>query len=255
MSSHDLKKTFVETAELELNGSKYTLLERECSCCGKLFHEIWREDRFLLSRYRMKQSVSVDEFNVICEDIEEGSFISTAEIMKNFWENLQEINSENGIDYEDSVKFKYIEHARQKYVILNKRGLAQHLFDDNISEERDKENVRIAFQLGAAAMMQSFMSYGEEHFIEGMRVSEWRERGLPAARIERLRQGRVSRSSIVACAKEAIAQNGLLARNDTSLAKHILARYPDRLKKINGSQLSVSAVCKHLREARRDGAL
>jgi hypothetical protein len=84
-----------------------------------------------------------------------------------------------------------------------------------------------------------------------MAVAEWRDKGLPIASAERLRQGSKSRAAIATLAKTLYAQNPDLLRNDTETARQIQKRNPPELRKPNGLCLGIEAIVKHLRAIRR----
>jgi hypothetical protein len=83
-------------------------------------------------------------------------------------------------------------------------------------------------------------------------MEEWRTAGLPKAREERLRQGAKSRAEVVTAAKQLYRSDPLLVRNDTETARRILEMRLPALRRGNNRQMSLDAVTRHLRAARRE---
>jgi hypothetical protein len=230
---------------------RYELYSRgQCSCCGEHILEIWRWSGASFARYRLPQHFDQEAFDAFVEDLDKQFLQSSADILEDFYRELQKVNSPEGIDADFSYEFKLIEYGRQKASALDKLGYLEVLTSAESVEGDDKAAVRLAFELGFAAAEHRLMTAYEDYLRDGIAMSEWRNAGLPRARQERLRQGARTRQEVLSAAKRLYESDSSLVRNDSETARRILTMRLPALQKGPNQQLSVDAVTRHLRASR-----
>jgi hypothetical protein len=125
------------------------------------------------------------------------------------------------------------------------------LTSNDTPRNKTEEAIRLSFELGYAAAEFRLIEVYEDYVHDGIAMSEWRHAGLPKAREERLRQGTRTRNEVLAAAKRLYAENPSLIRNDSKTAREILKLNLPAMQKGRGQQLSVDAITRHLRAARK----
>ena len=150
-----------------------------------------------------------------------------------------------------SFASRLLEYGRQRVLKLQRLGLFNVLLSTDAPKNRPQEAVRTAFELGMAATEHRWTDEFEDYLFDGMAMADWRKAGLPAARAERLRQGKRTRTAILKAAKTLYAKDPALIRNDTMTARAIQRLKLPELQKGGGQQLGIDAITKHLRAARK----
>jgi len=231
---------------------RYELLSRgRCLCCNLEILEIWRWSGASFARYKLPRDFDTEEFSDYV-DLLDGQFLqSSAELFADFYRELQKKNSRDGIEADYSYEFRLLEYARQRASALDKIGYLDVLTSNERVTEENQLIARLSFELGFAAAEHRLMTCYEDYLHDGIAMSEWRRAGLPKAREERLRLGSRTRNEIVAAAKRLYAADPSLVRNDTETAREILKLKLPALQKGGNQQLSLDAITRHLREARR----
>jgi hypothetical protein len=236
---------------IQKNDRNYDLIQRHCSECNGAHYEVWRTSGASFSRYKLPHKFSYDDFEDFVELLDERLLQTSAELLREFRSKLDEINSPDGIEANESFAFRLAEYARQRALILQKLDMLDTLLAEELPSKPHEQAIRAAFELGMAAAEYQVMNNYEEYMFDGMAMSEWRESGLPKARAERLRQGIQSRNAILGAARALYAKEPALIRNDSETARKILALRLPELQKGNGVQLGFDAITRHLRAARK----
>jgi hypothetical protein len=223
-----------------------------CSCCGQQMFEVWRWNGAIFSRYILHNNFDTDQFEAYVQDLDREFLECSADLLGGFRHELSKINSENGINDDGSYAFRLAEYGRQRVIALQ----ALKSFDLLLSREKPIDDhgkaVMAAFELGFAAAYHRMMISYEDYVYDGISMEEWRTAGLPKAREERLRQGAKTRACVVTAAKQLYRSEPMLVRNDTETARRILEMRLPALRRGNNQQMSVDAVTRHLRAARRE---
>ena len=105
-----------------------------------------------------------------------------------FYRKLQEKNSPEGIEADFSYEFRLLGYGRQRALALQKLDYLKVLLSEKKPMRKDRQAVRLGFELGFAAAEHRLMSFYEDYIHDGVAMAEWRHAGLPLAREERLRQ-------------------------------------------------------------------
>jgi hypothetical protein len=101
--------------ERKIGDRQYELVSRgQCSCCGEHVLEIWRWSGASVSRYRMKQHFDQENFDAYVESLDEQFLQSSADILEDYYRELQKVNSPEGIEADYSVEFRLMEYGRQR---------------------------------------------------------------------------------------------------------------------------------------------
>jgi hypothetical protein len=230
---------------LRIEDRLYELRPRKCEECGEIQLEIWRWCGVSFSRYVLPHGSTANEFETFVEEMDENLLCKSSDMIAAFHSELCKVNSGTGIAADGSFVFRLLEYGRHRLSKLKKLGVLDALVSVEKPNNCQEEAVRAAFELGMAAAEHRM------HLWAGMAMSEWREDGLPKARIERLRQGERSRSAILKAAKALCATNPDLSRNDTETARKIQQMQLPELQKGGGQQLGLDAITRHLRESRK----
>ena len=239
--------------ELLIGDRRYELHGRGiCSCCGQEMFEIWRWAGAIFSRFVLVNNFDPANFDDYVQQLDEQFLESSAELLSYFHNEIQKINSEQGIKDDGSYAFRLAEYGRQRVITLQQL----RKFDLLLSREKPATNhgkaVMAAFELGFAAALHRMMVNYENYVWDGIAMEDWRTAGLPKAREERLRQGAKTRSEIVNAAKRLYQSDPLLVRNDTETARRILKMRLPALQRGNSQQVSIDAITRHLRASRRE---
>jgi len=180
-------------------------------------------------------------------------FLQTSDkLLDEFHRELTDKNSPDGIQADFSYEFRLLEYGRQRVIALQKLGLFDVLLSDETPTRNSQLAVRLAFELGVAVAEHRLMTIYEDYIHDGVAMSEWRHAGLPLAREERLRQGLRTRREILGAAKKLYAADPSLVRNDSETARRVLRMQLPALQKGGNQQLSLDAITRHLRAARRE---
>ena len=229
----------------------YDLMQRPCPECNGVHYEIWRASGATYSRYILPHYFAYEDFEEFVETLDERLLLTSAELLGEFRQKLDRINSQHGIEADGSFAFRLAEYARQRVSTLRKLGMFDTLLAKEAPSAPHEQAIPAAFELGMAAAEYQVMDDFEEYMFDGIAMSEWRESGLPKARAERLRQGMQSRNAILGAARALYAKEPALIRNDSETARKILALKLPELQKGNGVQIGFDAITRHLREARK----
>lgn len=251
MSESDLRE-YNPLQERKIGDRQYELLSHgQCSCCNVEILEIWRWSGASFARYKLPKSFDVKEFYSYVDLLDEQFIQSSSELFAEFYRELQKKNSPEGIEADSSFEFRLLEYGRQRASALDELGYLDALVADKPVTDEVHLATRLSFELGYAAAEHHVMTVYEDYLHAGVAMSEWRHAGLPKAREERLRQGNRTREAVLAAAKQLYTTNPDLIRNDTEVGRRILKMKLPPLQKGGGQQLSVDAITRHLREARR----
>lgn|ERR1700677_3705392 len=238
--------------EHKIDDRKYELLSRgPCSCCGVEMFEVWRWSGASFSRYKTPKNFTAEEFVTFIELIDEQLLQSSSELLEEFHTKLQNKNSGEGIYADYSYAFRLMEYGRQKTSALERLNCLRVLTSNDAPKNKTEQAARLSFELGYAAAEYRLIEVYEDYVHDGIAMSEWRRAGLPKAREERLRQGTRTRTEVLAAAKRLYAENPFLIRNDSETAREILKLNLPAIQKGRGQQLSVDAITRHLRAARK----
>jgi len=121
--SEDDSSGYNPLRESKIADRRYELLSRgQCSCCGEHILEIWRWSGASFARYRLPPQFDPDGFDKYVEDLDEQFLQSSADILADFYQELQKVNSPEGIEADFSYEFKLIEYGRQRASELQKLG-------------------------------------------------------------------------------------------------------------------------------------
>jgi hypothetical protein len=236
---------------LRIEDRLYELRPRKCEECKESQLEIWRWCRVSFSRYVLPHGSTPDDFEAFAEDMDENLLCKSSDMIAAFHSELCKVNSSTGIAADGSFAFRLLEYGRHRLSKLKRLGVLDALVSVEEPNNCHEEAVRAAFELGMAAAEHRVFSAYEDYLLSGMAMAEWREDGLPKARVERLRQGERSRSAILKAAKKLYGANPDLFRNDTETAREIQQMQLPELQKGGGQQLGLDAITKHLRESRK----
>ena len=218
--------------ERKIAGWLYELHSRgKCSCCNVDILEIWRWAGASFARYRLPQHFDQDTFDAYVEDLDEQFLLSSADILADFYEELEKVNSPEVIEANFSYEFKLIEYGRQRASKLQKLGYSEILTSNDPVNRDDRVAIRLAFELGFAAAKHRLMTAYEDYLHDGVAMSEWRNTGLPRARQEGLRQGARTRQEVLSAATRLYENDASLVRNDSETARRILAMRLPALQK------------------------
>lgn len=238
--------------ERKIGDRRYELASRgKCSCCGNDVLEIWRWSGASVSRYRLGH-FDPEAFEDFVETLDDQFLQTSDKVLPEFYRKLQEKNSPEGIEADFSYEFRLLEYGRQRALALQKLDYLKVLLSDKKPRRKDRQAARLGFELGFATAEHRLMSIYEDYIHDGVAMAEWRHAGLPLAREERLRQGARTRTEILAAAKKLYAVDPTLIRNDSETARRILQLRLPALHKGPNQQLSVDAITRHLRAARRE---
>ncbi len=237
--------------EIKVGDREYQLLARKCDRCNNDHYEIWRWCGASFARWHMHLNFVPGDFQRYVEILDDQLLVSSNELLDDFHQEMDKINCSEGIAADWTYSFRLMEYARQRASLLNRLGFLDILLSEHPPQEPHEIAVRAAFELGHAAAERKLIADYEEYLFDGFAVSEWREAGLPKAREERIRQGERTRGEILKAAKLLYSKDPNLARNDTETARQILKMKLPGLQKGKGQQLSLDAITRHLREARK----
>jgi hypothetical protein len=199
----------------------------------------------------MEPSFQPDEFVNFVKVIDEQLLQCSGDLLDDLHSALQKINSKQGIEADWTFSFRLIEYARQRVTFLQKAGYFDTLLSLDNPKDEFSHVVRAAFELGSAAAEHRVMEHYEQYFRDGIAMSEWRDAGLPKAIEERKRQGKRTRAQIVEATRQLYSKNPALIRNDAETARQIIKMHLPGLQKGNGTHLSVDAITRHIRSARK----
>jgi hypothetical protein len=248
------KKFWEAIKIIQIADRKYELIPRRCPKCNKDHLEVWRWCGASFSRYFFSPEYNQDDLEAFVERIDEQLLQNSAQLLHDYHQDLSAVNSERGIEADNSFAFRLLEYGRQRLSELNKLGMLDSLISDSDPKNDQERALRLAFELGSAAAEHRIMENFEDYIHDGIALEEWREEGLPKARAERLRQGERSRKAILRAAQELYAKRPDLIRNDTETAREIFRLNLPELQKGHGHQLSLDSITKHLRQARKHPA-
>jgi hypothetical protein len=251
VSDTDTSK-YAPVRELTIDDRRYDLMPRQCSNCGVEHYEIWRWCGASFARYKMPPHFTVDGFEEFVYRLDDQLLESSYDLVEQFREALEEVNSPQGIEADFSFSFRLLEYGRQRASLLQKLGFLDAVTLKDAPTKPDAIAVRTAFELGVAAAEHRLMVHYEDYVHDGIAMSEWRDSGLPKARQERLRQGAKTRAAILEATKRLYEKNPALVRNDCETARQIVKLRLPALQKGNSQCLSLDAITRHLRDARRE---
>lgn len=234
---------------------EYTLMERKCPECDIIHYEIFRFAGASFSRYRMDETFKVEYFDDFVKNIDVMLLETAADLIQDYYRSLVAKNSERGIEADGTFAFRLLEYGRHRSSRLQKLGYLDVLISRDPPKSPAEEAVRAAFELGMATAEHRLMDTYEDYLWDGMALSEWRETGLPMARAERLRQGKVTHMAVVSAARQLYKADQNLKRNDSETARRILDLRLPELQKSAGVCVSFDTITKHLRRAREDKEL
>ena len=236
---------------IDISNRKYDLHCRACAECSGRHYQIWRWSGASFACFRMRPDFHPDDFAGFVAMIDEQLLQCSADLLEDFRTELEKVNSPQGIEADWSFSFRLIEYARQRASFLDRVGHFDTLLHRGPSEDQLSQVIRAAFELGSAAAEHRIMVNYEQYFWDGIAMSEWRDAGLPKAIEERRRQGARTRAQIVKAACDLYSKNPALIRNDLETARQISKMRLPGLQKGNGVQLTVDAITKHIRSARK----
>lgn len=229
---------------------EYTLMERVCPDCNTKHFEIFRFAGASFSRYLMDETFEVEYFDDFVENVDVMLLESAADLIQDYYRSLVAKNSEYGIEADGSFAFRLLEYGRHRSSRLQKLGMLDAIISRDAPKSSAEEAVRAAFELGMATAEHRLIDTYEEYLWDGMALSEWRETGLPMARAERLRQGKITHTAVVAAARKLFKTNPNLKRNDSETARQVIGLNLPELQKGAGVCVSLDTITKHLRRAR-----
>jgi hypothetical protein len=245
-------RNYAPIQEISIADRLYDLRSRECANCGVEHYEIWRWSGVSFARYKMPASFTCDDFQRFVETLDEQLLEASHDILQEFHNEIDKVNSPEGIEADYSFSFRLLEYGRQRVIALQKLNYLDALILSNAPTESEGIAVRAAFELGFATAQHRMMVSYEDYVHDGIAMSEWRNAGLPKARQERLRQGARTRAEILKAAQRLYEEDPVLVRNDSETARRIIKLRVPGLQKGNHQQLGIDAITRHLREARRD---
>jgi hypothetical protein len=250
-ASDDEDDTILDLRSKSISDRDYRLLQRYCPKCRGWHYEIFRVSGASFSRYFMGEGFSPEDFDCFVDSLDEALLETAANLFKDFYTRLTAKNTKIGIEADDSFAFRLLEYGRQRMAQLRKLGKLEALVATDSPRTRQDEAVRAAFELGVATAEHRLLDAWEDRLRDGIAMADWRQAGLPAARAERLRQGRNTRNAILKAARQLWKENPALIRNDSETARQIIALNLPELQKALGVSLGIDAITKHLRAARQ----
>jgi hypothetical protein len=236
---------------INISDREYELHCRKCPKCSGPHYQIWRWIGASFACYRMQPDFHPDDFAEFVEMIDAQLLQCSAGLLYDLHSELEKVNSPQGIEADWSFSFRLIDYARDRASFLRRTGHFGTLLHRGSSEDEFSQVLKAAFELGSAAAEHRIMVNYEKYFWDGIAMSEWRDAGLPKAVEERRRQGARTRALIVEAARELYSKNPALIRNDLETARQIIKMRLPGLQKGNGIQLSVDAITRHIRSARK----
>jgi hypothetical protein len=236
---------------IKLGDRQYDLVPRHCAQCNKDHLEVWRWCGSSFSRYFFPSQYDQDDLVNFVKQIDEKLLQNSAQLLRDFKHHLDFVNSNAGIEADNTFAFLLLEYARQRISELQKLGALDALLSEDDSDNERDRALRLAFELGSAAAEHRVFDSYEEYFWEGIALAEGRETGRLKARAERLRQGEKTRNAILKAAQELYAKRPDLLRNDTETAREIRQMKLPALEKAPGHWLGIDSITKCLRQARK----
>lgn len=249
------KKRSGECCKKVIADREYTLMERKCPECDIIHYEIFRFAGTSFSRYLMDETFQIEYFEDFVENIDVMLLETAADLIQDYYRSLVAKNSERGIEADGTFAFRLLEYGRHRSSRLQKLGYLDVLISRDAPKSPAEEAVRNAFELGMATAEHRLIDTYEQYLWDGMAMSEWRETGLPMARAERLRRGKITHTAVVAAARKLFKTNPNLKRNDSETARQIIGLKLPELQKGAGVCVSLDTITKHLRRAREDKEL
>ncbi len=203
----------------------------------------------------MDESFGEADFETYVENIDDTLLQAAPDLFEDYYHRLMAKNSELGIEADGSFAFRLLEYGRHRASKLSKLGMLDAIITRDEPATQEATAVRAAFELGMAAAEHRFLDFYEEYVFDGIAISEWRESGLPKARAERLRQGKLTHTAVVNAARALYQREPSLVRNDSETARRIRSMKIPALQKGGGSTVGVDAITRHLRSARQQKEL
>ncbi len=243
--------------EIQIDDRTYSLIETTCDNCGERHYAAQRWSGASYSHYDLPPDFRPEFFETFVVDAEATMSINATDILdliKTLLEDAYDLQS--GLRVDGSYLSMLLDYARDRECYLEERGLIDVLRGKCPRQPVvATEDIIPVFELGFAAAELRLKGIYEDAIIEGFRMQEGREIGLPAACAARKRQGRRSRRAIVRAAKGLFAEKPSLVHNRSATARHIESQRIDALRKADGTYLGAEAIVKHLRAAQRSGQL
>lgn len=195
--------------------------------------------------------LSPDDFEEFCKEIDDDLFVSAPQLASEFYQDLKEINSTDGIKADFSFKFRVLEFGRIRMSRIKELGFERALRDTSERLCTESAAIQAAFELGFAAGQYSANKHSEEYFWAGVQTVEAREAGQERARRALVSKGKKTRAAIARAAEEVRHRRPDIAHNVAALAREILKLDWPELIRSDGSRMKEETVCKYLREARK----
>jgi hypothetical protein len=245
LNDHSSTYSFIRTLTIE--DRVYELYRFNCG-----HYRILRTTGMHPSIFNCDNGFDEHDFDNFCRDLDEELFLDAPYPVSDFYEDLKGINSKNGIQADGTFTFRLLEFGRVRLVRLQKLG-AEHLLKVTARPlDEASATLQAAFELGFAAGQYATEKHSGEYFWAGVEACEWRKEGQPKATAERCRQGHRTRQAILKAAHEIYRDHPTLARNDMATARRAIQKLSlPGLKKDDGRPLSIDAITKHLRDARK----
>ncbi|HEX3495915.1 MAG TPA: hypothetical protein VHT02_01870 [Methylocella sp.] len=119
MSDQD-SRNYAPIQEISIADRHYDLISRECANCGVEHYEIWRCSGVCFARYKMPASFTCDDFQQFVETLDEQLLEASHDILEEFHEEIDNVNSPEGIEADYSFSFRLLEYGRQRVIALRK---------------------------------------------------------------------------------------------------------------------------------------
>lgn len=184
-----------------ISDRQYELVQRLCPRCETVHFEIFRFSGASFSRYHLDETFEEDDFDIFVDNIDEMLLQSAADLIEDFLRALIDKNSEHGIEADWTFAFRLLEYGRHRTSALSKMGMLDAIISRAEPRTKAERAVRAAFELGMATAEHRLLDTYEHYLWDGMALSDWRETGLPMARAERLRCGKITHTAVVGAAR------------------------------------------------------
>ena len=233
-----------------IDDREYSLHTFNCPDCQEEGYRIYRITGIQSSCFILPSNFDPCQFEGLCVEIDEDLLQCAADLVMDFYQDLNKVNSASGIHIDGTYSSRLLEYGRTRVIRLRKLDA----FDALIS--KDKPNcsfavaLQSAFEFGFAAGQYAATKHSEDLFWEGVFARKAREEGQARARDALIKKGQKTRQIVIKAAQAVYAANPELMRNDAAAARAVQKLdWPDL--RPNGKILSQDSITKHLRETRK----
>jgi hypothetical protein len=235
---------------LTIGDRTYDLFVHPCMGCGQDVYTVMRFSGMAKALFRF-HDLDTDEFENFCKDIDQDLFHKAPDLVSNFYGDLSEINSEQGIKSDLSMSFRLLEYGRTRILRLYALGVESAIHDKSEDLPKESATIQAAFELGYAAGLYSAIQGSEDYYWAGVQTVHAREAGQKSARQALAAKGKRTRSALAKAAEEVRRLRPELSHNIAALAREIRKLEWSELCRSDGSSIAEDTICKYLREARR----